>query len=93
MARTVTVTRKSVIRNAPKRYIITLNLQYKEDDTVLINKDYSQEYLYGENPSAYVARWLAAMQSDIDDYKAAEAIYANAQLITAASTVQSGLVV
>jgi hypothetical protein len=93
MARTATVTKKEVSRNAPTRYIITVNLQYKEDDTVLIDQDYSQEYLFGENPGIYVSRFITKMQADIDDYKASESLFNNALLTTAVSNIQAGLVV
>ena len=72
MARTVTVTKKEVQQTGPQRYVITLNMQYKEDGTaaVLLDLDYPQEYLYGEAPSIYVARWTASMQADIAKFKA-----------------------
>jgi hypothetical protein len=95
MARTVAVTKKTVEQTGPQRYVITLNLKYLEDGTaaVLIDKDYPQEYLYGEAPSIYVAKWKASMQDDIAKYKAQEAVFNNALLTTAVSNIQAGLVV
>jgi hypothetical protein len=95
MARTVTVTKKEVSQTGPLRYQITLTLKYLEDGTaaVLFEKDYPQEYLYGEAPSKYVTQWKASMQADIDKFKAQEALFNQALLNTAVTNIQNGLVV
>ena len=90
-----TVTKKSVNwiggEEGKRKYNITLNLQYKEDATVLLDQDFSLEYVQGENPGIYTTRWGQQMQKAIDVYKAEEGIFNASQLNTAVTNIQTAL--
>jgi hypothetical protein len=91
MARTVQVTKKSVVKTGGNRYNITLTLKYLDNGTVLFEQDFPQEYLTGESPAIYVALWDRGMQAAINDYKAQEGIFNASLLNTAVTTIQNGL--
>jgi hypothetical protein len=95
MARTATVTKKSVDciggEEGKRKYNITLNLQYKDEATVLIDQDFPLEYVQGENPGIYAARWGHQMQKAINDYKAEESIFNASQLNAAVTNIQNAL--
>jgi hypothetical protein len=92
MALTATVTKKSVTNPQPKLYIITFNLTVTNGGSaVVINQDFTTEYRTGEAVSGRVNDVKAKMQEVIDAYKASQAIFTNAALDTAVTSIQSGL--
>ena len=88
-----TVTKKSVSKNMEKLWNITMNMILTDETVEVINKDYSIRYRTGDDIGEKTNQLIEQMQADIDKYKAEQAIYTNAQLDTAVSTVQAGLVV
>jgi hypothetical protein len=53
---------------------ITLNLLYKDSDTVLIDKDFSQKYSKGDAFSLVYREFLEKMKDEIQAYKLEQAI-------------------
>lgn len=93
MTLSVTVIKKSVSKNMDKLWNISMNMTLTDETVEVINKDYSIRYRTGDNIGAKTNQLKVQMQADIDKYKAEQAIFVNAQLDTAVSTVQAGLVV
>lgn len=93
MALTATVAKKSVVYVQPKLHNITFNLSLKEDTTEVLNKDFSIQFLQGDAPASKVAKVIEDMQIEINQYKSAKAIFDNATLDTAVTSIQSGLTV
>lgn len=92
MALTATVTKKSVVYAQPKLHIITFNLVLKEDTAEVFNKDFSTNFFPGDSPAAKTAKIIEEMNIEIAKYKAAKAIFDNALLNTAVTTIQDGLI-
>jgi len=91
MALTATVAKKSVVYVQPKLHNVTFNLTLKEDTTEVLSKDFSIQFFQGDSPSAKVAKVIEDMQVEINQYKSAKAIFDNATLDTAVTSIQSGL--
>jgi hypothetical protein len=91
MALSIIVTKKSVTLSQEGLYQITLNLQYLDGSTVLIDRDFSENYWTGQTPAFVVGKFKEKMQKAIDDYKAAQIIYNSAALDTAITTLKNGL--
>lgn len=87
---TVLVTKKSVASPQSKLYIITFNLKVT-DVVVVIDQDFTCEYRTGENVANKVTEVTVKMQAVIDTYKASQAIFTNAQLDNAVTSIQGGL--
>jgi len=91
MANAVEVTKVRVDFMQKKLYNIVLNLVYKEDTVEKLNKDFSISYAKGEPISPYTDKLQVEMQDAIDGYQAAQLVFNNAALDTAASDIQSAL--
>ena len=91
MALSATVTKKSVTTSQDKLYQIVLTLALTDTEGVGFTKDYSQDYRTGESVSTKVNLFINDMQIDINRYKDAKALSANATLATAITNIQSGL--
>ena len=89
----VTVTKKSVSKMMDKLWNISMNMTLTDETVEIINKDYSIRYRTGDDIGGKMNQLIEQMQADIDKYKAEQAFFTNAQLDTAVSTVQAGLVV
>ncbi len=92
MALVITVTKKSVTRQIPKLYSITLNLTCTDAGITVINQDFSQNYRTGNNIATIVNKFLPIMQEVIDNYKAEQQIFTAAQLDTVIVTLKGNLV-
>ena len=88
---TAIVTKKSVKVPQSKLYIITFNLQVT-DGTVVIDQDFSCEFRPGENVADKVNGIKEQMQKAIDDYKLEKALFNNAQLNSAVTAINGGLI-
>lgn len=88
--RTILVTKKSVTYIQGDLFNITLNLQYLDDETVLIDADFSEHYATGEK-AATAAKFKIRMQEMIDDYKATQIIFNSAAMNAAVTTLQNEL--
>ena len=88
--RTILVTKKSVTYIQGDLFNITLNLQYLDDETVLIDADFSEHYAIGEK-AATAAKFKIRMQEMIDDYKATQIIFNSAAMNAAVTTLQNEL--
>ena len=91
MALSTTVTKKSVTQSQDGLFIITFNLLYQDDTTVLIDQDFSREYRPGQPPESVYADVLAAMKSAIKKYKDEQSIYNNALLDTVVTTLNANV--
>jgi len=74
MALTTTITVKSVVESQKLLFIITLNMLYKEDETVLVDEDFTEKYRTGEALSAIYFRFLEKMKAAIASYKAEQVV-------------------
>lgn len=74
-------------------YEITLNLSLKEGTVELLSRDFSEKYRTGQAISTVTAKFTAAMQAEINKYKAEQVIYNHTQLNTAVTNIQNGLIV
>lgn len=88
-----TVTKKSVSKNMENLWDVTMNMTLTDESVEVINKDYSMRCRTGDAIGSKMDQLKKLMQADIDDYKAGQAIFVNAELVSAVSTVQAGLVV
>jgi hypothetical protein len=70
-----------------------IQLKCLTNSVEVLNKDYSVKYRTGDDISLKTDLFIKQMQKDIDNYKSEQAIFTNAQLDTAITTVQEGLVV
>ena len=93
MALNATVAKKEVSFIQPSLHRITFNLILKEDTTEVLNKDFSVQFHAGDSPATKVQAIISEMQDEIDHYKSAKAIFNNALLDTAVTSIQSGLTV
>ena len=88
--KSVIVTKKSVIYIQGALFNITLNLQYLDGETVLLDSDFSEHYSTGEKATT-VSKFKTKMQEAIDNYKSAEVIFDSAALDAAITTLQNEL--
>ena len=93
MTLTATVIKKSVTKNADELWNISMNMILTDESIEIINKDYFIRYISGDDIVEKTNQLKTQMQADIDKHKAEQAIFVNAQLDTAVTTVQAGLVV
>lgn len=89
--KSVIVTKKSVIHVQGGLFNITLNMQYLDGETVLIDTNISEHYVIGENRNAILEKFKAQMQKAIDNYKAAQVIFDSAAIDTAVTNIQNNL--
>lgn len=87
------VTKKGVTLIQKGLYNITLTLSLMEGATELLNKDFTERYRTGQVIPTVTAKFIAAMQDEINKYKAEQIIYNHAQLDTAIINIKNGLVV
>ena len=93
MALAIIVTKNPVNKMADKLWNISMNMTLTDEAAEVINKDYPIRYISGDDIVEKTNQLTTQMQTDIDTYKAEQAIFVNAQLDTAVSTVQAGLVI
>ena len=93
MVLAVSVTKNPVTELMNQLWNISMNMTLTDETVEVTNKDYSIRYITGDNIIEKTNQIKTQMQADIDKYKAEQAIFVNAQLDTAVSTVQAGLVV
>ena len=88
--KTILVTKKSVIQIGNKLFNITLNMQYLDEEAILIDSDFSEHYAIGEKGTT-AAKFKNRMQKEIDEYKAAQVIFNSAAIDTAVTTLLNEL--
>lgn len=93
MVLAVIVTKNPVTKLMNQLWNISMNMKLTDETVEVINKDYSIRYITGDNIIEKTNQLSEQMQDDINTYKAEQVIFVNAQLDTAVSTVQAGLVV
>jgi hypothetical protein len=87
MALSTTITKKSVTLVGDGKYTITYNLLYKDGETTLIDRDFSQTFKPGMAWSTTVTALMRdEMKKAIANYKAEKAIYDGAPI---AASVQN----
>ncbi len=91
MALSITVTKKSVIEVQNGLFAITLNMQYRNDLTVLIDRDFTQNHWVGQLSSLVVNRFKDSMQKAIDACKTEQAIYDAPSFDTAITNLKNSL--
>ena len=89
--RTILVTKKSITYIQGDLFNITLNLQYLDGETVLIDADILEHYAIEENRDAIIIKFKIQMQKMIDNYKAAQVIFDSAAIDTAITNIQNTL--
>ena len=72
-------------------YAVTLKLTVTDGVTELISQDFTDNHKIGNTVAYTVARFLGAMQTAIDDYRAEQNIYNAAALNSALTTLKEGL--
>ena len=81
MALTTTITKKSVVLTREGLYAITYNLLYKDGDTVLIDRDFTENFKTGWSwATTITAVMKAKMKLAIANYKAEQAIFTGAPI-------------
>lgn len=88
--KSIIVTKKSVTHIQGNLFNITLNMQYLDGETVLIDSDFTEHYAIGEKATT-AAKFKAKMQEAIDDYKATQIIFNSAAMDMAVITLQNEL--
>jgi hypothetical protein len=100
---TVKITKKSVTQKQEGACNLTLNLQYLEKDTILIDQDFMELYSLGPTydkakvesiadlPECLVKMFLAKMQAAIDEYKLTQVIFDSPALDKAIAILQNEL--
>ncbi|GAG53623.1 unnamed protein product [marine sediment metagenome] len=88
--KSIIVTKKSVVHIQGNLFNITLNLQYLDGETILIDSDFTEHYATGEK-TATAAKFKTRMQKKIDDYKSAQVIFNAAAMDTAITILQNEL--
>ena len=83
---------KTVTRVFPDANRVGYHLELKNDDDVVISKDYMEQFAVGEDVPAETKEKIGArMQSDIDAYKALLAGFENQVYIDGENQVSNGL--
>jgi len=89
---TKTVKKVSVTNPQAKLYIITFNLLIMDGQTPVIDQDFSCEYRTGESVASKVNEVKEKMQKVISDYQSSQVIYNSAQLDSAVTAIEEGIV-
>ena len=79
MALTITVTKKSVTKEATGLFNISINLTCKDGIKEVINKDYSFHFHQGGDAESEIKKVGVQMQADINAYKASQVIFNHAK--------------
>lgn len=93
MALVATVSKAQVIEKQKNLWGVVVNMTLADDSVVVINKDYSIEYIPGDSIATKQAAYIAMMQADIDRYKSEQAIFSAAALDTVVTEIGAALVV
>lgn len=93
MAIIATVAKARVKFCLPNLWNITLNMRLIDDGVEVINRDYSAEYIPGDNIPSKIDRFTSAMQADINQYKGEQAIYTAPALDAAVTDIENALAV
>lgn len=88
--KSIIVTKKSIIHIQDNLFDITLNMQYLDNETVLIDANFTEHYATGEK-AATAAKFKARIQELINNYKAAQVIFNSAAMDTAIMALQNEL--
>jgi len=91
MGMTATVTKSRVVYVQPELWNIVMHLELRDGATLVIDKDYSVEFLPGVDIGAEAPLLIEMMQADIDKHVGAQTIYKRAELAILASDVKAGL--
>lgn len=89
MALSTTITKKSVSLSQEGLYNITLNMLYKDGETVLLNIDFSERYKTGQAYSAVFFAMKERMKAAIRHYKQEQAIFNAVALDTIVTNLNS----
>ena len=93
MARTVEVSKVSVIEVMSKMFNITCKLKYLDDMNELLNKDFTLDKKDEITIGAWTTEMGKLMQEAIDKYKREETIFKNSALDNAIINIQNALLV
>ena len=91
----VEITKINVSNIMPKLFSVTLKLRLIDDDriTELLNQNFSENYRIGQSIVNVVDRFRTVMQKIIDNYKAEQNLFNNAQLDNAIKNLKNSLIV
>jgi hypothetical protein len=89
MALTTTITKKSVTLTQEGAYQVTVNLLYKDGDTVLLDQDFSERYKTGQAWSVLFANMKERIKTAIRHCKEEQAIFNAAGLDTVVTNLNN----
>ncbi len=92
MALSAVVTKKSVSYTQSRLHTITFNLLLKDGIVEVLNRDITCLFHTGDSAFAKVAEVIEKMQTEINNYKSEQIIFNSAQLDTAVTNIQNGLI-
>jgi hypothetical protein len=87
----ILITKKSVVRQQDKLYVITVNLSVKEGTVELINRDFSFNYRTGDAVNKRYNEVLIEMQEYINNYKAEQVLLNATAFTTVVNNLQTNL--
>jgi len=88
-----TVTKSRVVYVQPGLWNIVMHLELRDGATLVIDRDYSIEFLPNGDIGAEAPLLIEMMQADVDQHVAARAIYERPELVALAGDVKAGLVI
>ena len=87
---TITITKKSVSITSHVN-TVTLNLLYKDGETVLIDRDFSGVYYLGEKVEHALEHIKLDIEAAIANYDAEQKVLASTDLDTAVATIHAAI--
>lgn len=87
MALSTTITKKSVVQTQDGLYSVTLNLQYKDGVTVLLDRDFTENYWKGGTFN--FVNFKARMKDTIQQYKDEQALFNGTVLATVVTNLNN----
>ncbi len=91
MAYTSTITKSTVRKINARDYTVSVQVIISEAGTQLLNKVYSERYDNQTLPSTVEAKLQAQIQTDIDNYKAEQAIFNATEFDDVCTNLQSAI--
>ncbi len=89
MALSTTIIKKSITSGQDGLFQITLNLLYKDGDTVLIDEDFTENYWRSDPWSVLTGNFRERMKARIARYKEEQVVFATAGLTAGVANLNS----
>jgi hypothetical protein len=91
MALVATVSKTQVIEKQKNLWNVVVNMSLADDSVVVINKDYSVEYIPGDSIGSKQATLYAMMEADKAKYVSEQNIFDAAALDTVVANIEAAL--